>query len=420
MSIAIRFTMNPKKSFFRKEHVYQEKTAACARQLAAELGYQVDVIEGHLIYQFCPEGYLWMRFKDGRLSGDCQTNIAGPGFHAAVIHFLEVFAARMDFELFVEDQTGYYQERDFKALRQNYFYPWFHDLMQNVWERRGDVKAQFVCWPAEYYIPEPRQDLVTTHIRRFSLAEIYGMAHSGLSMAFARDFFVWNEQEKDAYFYRNSALVMMNQECYFMPSSRSREDENVNREIISLLEKALSMDERIPIPKQEYLELCQLSVHPPVNVEKVQDLAAENTIGCRKGLLFRTIGCLRFAVPGHFLYDTGKLGKSERYYDGNQDSGYNYYICAVQCPEEAGFWEDSFKKDSVADVIDFCAGAARGKMAVYKPVEKQGKTVYTVSAQIVYKKQITIISIDYDDPRDKEWAVNLIKKVQIVEEAREK
>ena len=37
---------------------------------------------------------MWMTWKGKQLVGDCQTNIAGPGFHAAVVYFLELFAAR--------------------------------------------------------------------------------------------------------------------------------------------------------------------------------------------------------------------------------------------------------------------------------------------------------------------------------------
>ncbi len=37
-----------------------QHTADFARGLAKELGYHCDVISGYVIYQLCPEGFLWM------------------------------------------------------------------------------------------------------------------------------------------------------------------------------------------------------------------------------------------------------------------------------------------------------------------------------------------------------------------------
>ena len=386
-----------------------------ATELAREQRVSCSEAGEYVIYQFCPEGYLWMGWKDGQIIGDCQTNIAGPGFHAAVVHFLELFAARGELRLLVEDTTGYYEDRDFVKMRRNYFYQWFTELLAGVLEKKGVDGEQLVCWPSDYYLPEEKKDVVTTHIRQFTISEIAGMVQSGLSMAFAKDFFIWNEEEKDACYYRNCALVMMNQECYFMPSDRSREDQMVNQEIIGLLEQALKKDRSIPFPKKEYLELCGLAGKEPVDLEGVTEFARTVQIGCRRGLLFRTIGCMRFAVPGNFLYDAAVRGNSERYYDGQRAGGHDYYICAVNTPEEAAFQEAPFHKDNVREVREFTAGPAKGRIAVYEPEERDGKMIYAVAAQVVYKHQITIISIHYENPEDREWALSLILKVQAAE-----
>lgn len=129
-------------------------------------------------------------------------------------------------------------------------------------------------------------------------------------------FFVWNELEKDAYFYRNSAMVLLHQFCYFMPSVRSKQDEQVNQEIIKLLETALSMDRRLPFPKKEYLEVCSLDGHVPVDLEGVSTFPEEVSIGCRKHLVYRKIGNMSFGIPGNFLYDEANSASMDHYYDG--------------------------------------------------------------------------------------------------------
>ncbi|MGL5436493.1 MAG: hypothetical protein ACRDBO_14010 [Lachnospiraceae bacterium] len=414
MSITISFSMKPKKPLMHGQEWIISRLQKLARDLEKELEYCCDVIQDTMICQFCPEGYLWMGWNGGKLTGDCQTNIAGPGFHAAVIHFLELFASKAELKLHIHDDTGYYEDRDFVKMRREFFYQWFTGVMERVLEKQEEDSEQLVCWPADYYLPEEKEGIVTTHIRPFSRTEISGIVGSGVSMAFAKDFFIWNEEEKDAYYYRNCALVMLNQECYFMPSARSGEDQVINQKIIQYLERALKMNPRIPFPKKEYLELCRLAKHKPADLAQVDDYARELDIGCRKGLLFRTIGCIRFAVPGNFLYDAAMKGHSEHYYDGIRQDAHDYYICAIHTEHQADFQEAPFQKDSVTAVHEFRAGNARGKIAVYQPEDKDGVVSHSIAAQIIYKNQITIISIHYKNSEDYSWAMDLIQKVQTI------
>ncbi len=414
MSIMISFSMKPRKRWLPGRRWNMQRMQTFSQELAKELGYYCNVVGEDVIYEFCPEGFLWLVWKENSIVGDCQTNIAGPGFHAAVIHFLELYASRSGLSLFVQDNTGYYEDRDFLKMRKDHFYDWFTALMTQILKRRDQMERLVVCWPTDYYLPEKKNGMVLTHIRQFPFTEIAAMMSSGLSMTFAKDFFVWNEQEKDAYYYRNCALVLMNQKCYFMPSSRSEQDEAINGNIIELLEKALAMKPDIPFPKTSYLELCGLAAKKPVDVSCVRELAQEIDIGCRKGLLFRTIGRMQFAVPGNFLHDDARGGNAERYYDGQMQGGHDYYICAVNTEYEACFQEHSFKKDNVQETLEFEHRKAKYKVAVYTPGEREGKTVCSVAAQVIYKNQMTVISIYYENPNDQTWAINLIRKVEPV------
>lgn len=415
MSINITFSMSVPKMRFRYRDSDWNSIKSFVSELAEEFHYQCDVIEKYLILQFCPEGFLWMKWEDKELTGNCQTNVAGPGFHGAVVHFLELLAARKNFRLYLNDPTGYYDNRDFKNLRKNYFYRWFEQMLSKVIDQAEEGKEQLVCWPLNYYLPSEQKDTVMTHIRRFSLKELRGIAHSGLSMAFAKDFFVWNEEEKDAYYYRNCALVLLNQECYFMPSKRSPEDEKINQKIIALLERALSKDRRIPFPLDAYLEVCRLAGHCPENTDDITVMPMDYPVGCRKELIYRTIGKMRFALPGHYLYDTTSVRNSEKYYDGLADGWHEFYICAVNTKEKAQFQEQAYNHDNIKQVIDFEAGKASGKIAVYRAKERDGQMVYTVSAQMTYQNQLTIASISYVDEKEESKGIALIKQIQTID-----
>lgn len=445
MSITISFTMEPKMSLTGTKPWDGEQTAGFTKGLAKELGYHCDVISGYVVYQLCPEGFLWMTWKGKQLVGDCQTNIAGPGFHAAVVYFLELFAARGSLKLSVKDPTGFYADRNFERMRREYFYGWFKKLLHAIVSRVGTGEGKLVCWPSDYYLPQEQPGIVTTHIRGFGVRELKGIVQSGLTNAFAKDFFVWCDEEKDAWYFRNCALVLLNQQCYFKPSSRSNEDLLVNREVIRLLEKTLEMDRTVPFPVAEYREVCALDGHEPADLTGVCPMTEEQPVGCRRGLLQRTIGRMRFAVPGSFLYDLQTQGNSERYYDESDGNRRDYYICAVKTEGDAQIRPEPFERETVLRTEEFAAGGAIGKLAVYKPSKRPlpGKPAvtnavlvgeslafrrgepqedtglkesiaYTVAAQIAYRDQLTIVSITSGRAEDEAWAIDLIRKVEIV------
>ena len=411
MSIIISFSLKPKGTWLSGQGWNMEKMQEFSKGLAREQGFYCETAGDFVIYQFCPEGYLWMQWKNHQIQGSSQTNVAGPGFHAAVIYFLELYAVRGNMGLWVEDRTGYYEDRDFVRMRRDYFYQWYSDLMNQTVETAGRSGRQMICWPSDYYLPEEKEGMVVTHIRPFPVWEIEQIVRSGMSMAFAKDFFIWNEEEKDAYYYRNSGLVRMNQECYFMPSDRSQEDRTINEEILRLLEKALEMKPDIPFPKEEYVKLCNLAGKEPMNHNQAPELMKGAEIGCRKGLLFRTIGCMRFAVPGTYLYDNRQQGNGQRYYDGRNQNNHDYYICAVHMSGQADFYEASFEKKNIEQVLEFTKDGVKYKVAVYHPRELKEKMVFSMAAQVICKSQLTIISIHYDSREEQDWALDLVRKV---------
>ncbi len=415
MSIRIRFSLEPKKKIFSGISWNCQSAESMAKKLAKEMGYHCFRVEGFLLVQLCQEGYIWLKWSRKKLQGESQTNIAGPGFHAAAISFLERLAKEERLRLKVEDRTGYYIKRDFLAMRQKYFYLWFSDLMKLVsgWGEDGEY---MFCWPSVYYVPDRQVGKLITHIRSFSFNEIKGMIHSGIGVAFARDFFVWNELEKDACFYRNSAMVLLHQFCYYMPSGRSGQDEKINREIIELLERALSMDRKLPFPKKEYLEVCSLDGHIPVDLEGVTSLPEDVMIGCRKHLVYRKIGNMSFGLPGNFLYDESYNGSMDHYYDGEDYGGHDYYVyAAVFEGRKAEFKNQWFEQGKGPEIMDFDIGKAVARAAFYEPEERDGEILYGMSAQVLYKEQRMNINIISRKQGEKDWALGLIKNIKITE-----
>lgn len=114
-----------------------------------------------------------------------------------------------------------------------------------------------------------------------------------------------------------------------MPSSRCETDKKVNDRIIECLEKALTMDSSLPFPLKEYLEICRLAEHEPVDVSHAEPLSRELFVGCRRHLIYRKLGNMKFCMPGSFMFDENCRNGMDHYYDGVEYGGHDLYIYAV-------------------------------------------------------------------------------------------
>lgn len=416
MSIRIKFVLRPKNRITSFKRWRPKPVEEMVRQMAEEQGYTCEHLSCFLLCKICPEGYIWFRWDKGKLRAESQTNIVGPGFHVTVIEFMEQLAERENLKLKAEDRTGYFWRRDFLAMRRQYFYQWFTDLMNTVSEWSEDQEYTF-CWPARLYYPDRQKGKLITHIRSFSFTEIRSVVNSGLSMAFAKDFFIWNEIEKDALYYRNYGLVLLNQNCNFMPSSRSESDRTVNKEIIEALETAFSMDSRLPFPKKEYLEVCRLAEHEPLDVSQAEPLPGDAEVGCRKHLVYRSLGNMSFALPGHYLFEENSESSMDHYYDGLDYGGHDFYIYAVVLGigGQASFKDAWFEQGTPEQDYFFEAEGGKGRVAIYAPETKDGEVLYKMSAQVLYEEQRTNVNITCRKPGEMEWALELVKKIKVSE-----
>lgn len=415
MSIRLKFSLVPGRRIFSGIKWNSQAAELMVKNLAEEMEYSCFQQKRLLVVQMCAEGYLWFQWEKGRYLGESQTNLAGPGFHRAVIEFLEKLADREKLSVRVEDRTGYFLKRDFLAMRQEYFYQWFSDLMELIshWDEGGEP---YFCWPGAIYVPECQEGRLITHNRSYSFQEIRNIIHSGMSGAFAKDFFIWNEVEKDARFYRNSALVLLQQFCYFMPSERSAQDSRINKTIIRDLETALSMDRTLPFPQKEYLEVCALDKHNPADLRDTASMGKDFFAGCHKNMVFHKIESMSFAVPGNYLFDPKGKDFMDLYYDGQEYGGHEYYVYLATFENRpAEFKSLWFEQGTRKELLDIDLGEVKVRTAFYEPEKENEKPLYKMSAQALYKAQRLNILLTSRTPIDRDWALKLVKTIKITE-----
>ncbi|WNY25505.1 hypothetical protein [Methanolapillus millepedarum] len=360
---------------------------------------------------FCKAGDIVFWYEDGILRGDCQTNAAGPGFHAAAVDFLDVFMVKSKLDVLVDDETDYYSHRDFEKMRREHFYNWLDNLVQAVYEQfqGAEVGNVFICWGPEQYEPIDIPNTVVTPVGRFSMKNLLIRAKE--IDTFAGDFFIWNSREKDARFYRNSALSMLWEDCFFMPSRRSPPDKKVNQDILWHLEKAMKMDSSLPFPVAEYLEICNLAGSKPKSVANLAAYESEFPVGYRKSDVHWRLGNLLLPFPGYFLYSKDRDGRDHVYHDNLEKNWYTYRMTALFGPEPQLDFDDDLFEGSAEPPETFpvkdgiCRASYSGK------VKENGEEYCQIVAEILSGNQVTLITVYFDEPENRVHVMDRLKGV---------
>ena len=226
--------------------------------------------------------------------GECTSSLAGAGFHAAAVRFVEELTRETEMEIILSDETGYGDDHDFDRMREEHFL-WLAEesgfCMPGAEEQWPEAVSFGLCWDLDQYTPEEVPGTVFTPFGRFSIQKIVGWVEQEELSPFAKEFFIWNEPGRDAGYYRNTALSLMWEECYFMPGSRSGRDRRINDRIIDDLERSLLLDRSLPFPAEEYITLCRLNE--------------------RSRSLWRTCRCMKRIIPS--VTDGERAGEDRQY-----------------------------------------------------------------------------------------------------------
>lgn len=416
MSIHISFTLKPRKRLFKTTVLDFDAVVAELKNLGKDEQIRIEEKSHDIKVTLCAQGFFWITYKmeKNELTGDIQTNVAGPGFHAASIDFLEKLSAKLRLKLKVEDDTGYVKHKDFERMRREHFYPWLNHIM-------GLLCGQFnktdfkICWDEDSYSPTVIPGTVITPIRRFTLEEVRQFMELGADL-FAKEFFVWNEKKRDALFYRNSAIAEMNIRCHFMPSDRSIWDGIENAVCIDLLEKALSYDSKLPFPKSEYLLLCKLQDQTPMDLNGVPELRHDCEIGYRRQEVLHQVGFFTYSVYGCCLEKYDREKNSKLYYDDAVGHWHNIRIASFQFNDKkAEFSKDMFSSPNIEEIQDFRVSEGICKLAVYKPVPMEKSPegyYYEMSAQMILENQLLLVTQTYCRKEEKEKILDWFRRIE--------
>jgi len=103
-----------------------ESMIEATKNLAEAQNYRLYIQKDSLRLALCPlGGDLYVNWSKGSgrqyvVEGDCCSTPAGPGLHQAAVEALDALGIQ---NLVDEDETGYYDHRDFARLCREHFYP---------------------------------------------------------------------------------------------------------------------------------------------------------------------------------------------------------------------------------------------------------------------------------------------------------
>ena len=272
-------------------------------------------------------------------------------------------------------------------MRSEHFYRWLNAIVELCRERmKENCSMSAICWDCNKYMPRGIEGTVVSPFGRICPEYLVERIKDEGIERLASEFFMWNNEERDALFYRNTALSALWEDCYFMPSARSEEDMEINSFIIENLEKAAAMDTSLAFPKEDYLLLCRLVEKEPVDVSALPDFISEFPIGYRKDKVTYTLGNLKFGLPGNYLYF--EEDDSRGYYDGEDENWHVVRMLAYSMPDdEADYLEDD---ENVLIEEKFFEN---GKCRLYDLGGEEDSDEYVCQCQIITEHQFTLFTL---------------------------
>lgn len=416
MSIGFTFTGKVKKP---------EILIKTAQKLAEERYYGFYPRENGLIISLCPlDGCLYISWKkqsgifgQWTVEGECVSTPAGPGLHQAAVELLDGLGIQT---LNVEDETEYFQHRDFARMLREHFYPWLKTMVDVLTGQFGAEHSNVcMCWDLNSYLPEDVPGTVITPVGRFSAGWMRETVENQGVEALAERFFLWyHPGRRDALYNRQIALNLLWEQCYFAPSSRSGEDASINETICKNLEMAAMLDRELPLPRRAYREICKLARREPA-LPDGPELEQEFEPGYRKGLVTCSIGALRLTLPGSYRYER------EQWEDGKgcdkwcDETGLSpiWRVNGYRMGQGEATFTPVLKDDNDLTEHEIKGGAIRYG---WQEMDDGERACFLVRAEVITGPSLFVITVTHLEPEDRPNIVELMEKISVQTQGVEK
>ena len=228
----------------------KEQFTAFLKELCEKQKLKIEDYDTLVTIEVCPGGVIECSYEGLFVSLATTSEVVGPGYHAFVCRFFDDVIAESGIAFEVSDPTKYYEKRNFETLKYQYFYEWLKNIADYIKKHVNEDLS--ICWPEHEYKPMIKKEMVITpmgyiHKHVFSSYEIEELAQR---------FFIWNDLERNAAYYRNCAIALLWKDCFFEYSSMNEKTDKSANMILDYIEAAYDKDDTIALPFDQYDLLC--------------------------------------------------------------------------------------------------------------------------------------------------------------------
>lgn len=228
--------------------LYEVLAALCHREgvQIEDRGHQVEVLA-------CPQGKIIVTEDDNNLILSANTRHAGAGFHAFVVDLFKDLQEEVPFgEYELIDDLEYANDEDFHRL--HHVYENELNYVKNLILTDPDFRKKNYLYDETFFLPIEDERKIMTSTGYMDKDEFRAKELDDLMDSF----YVWNDWDRDARFYKNAALTLLAKEGRGVYSKMNDETEKIANEIADYIEIAYEKDHELALPVDEYRELVKL------------------------------------------------------------------------------------------------------------------------------------------------------------------
>ncbi|MCL2589189.1 MAG: hypothetical protein FWD84_07260, partial [Oscillospiraceae bacterium] len=227
------------------------------------------------------------------------------------------------------------------------------------------------------------------------------------------EFFIWWHQARDALFLKQAARSMIVQYINWLPPETDEERETLTA-TLACLEQAYALDPNLAFPAAEWVELAQLSGDTAL-AETLQSRfgdVGEATLGYRRGIVSSNVNGWRFSHSGKMHADRDPDGALV-YWD---DKGtIRLSTATVEFNGEVSNKSEALLNSAMGNEAGYAPmGLRNAEVAAqirHTQTEEDGQLLWYTSLLAALEGELLILSLFYEDQRDRDWAVRICASV---------
>ncbi len=354
--------------------------------------------------------------ETGTLTCWAKTSTAGPGYHAFLTELLEQLAQKLGFQWDGNDaandandnsgdDTGYIKHKDYAKLQLEMLTD-LRSLASGLAEKKEN-DGTHLSLPVGFHVAG---DFFAVSPLGFWEKEWFQQTaetEPGKLHEQGDQFFPWWQQGMESEFWFKMGSVMMWTEIAFRPPEDLDEAAQYQMALLCF-QKSKSMDPERSLPEKEIRELAALEENEDHDKEPAPD-----GIGFLRGNMVRSLtDHWTITVPGYFYDEITEDDGAQVYRFGNKS------VCGSSVrvqPKENGTAQPNELIGSppeMGEIVHMETGFLKGWAQVLEPKDGNGETnengysdLWILKGKTAADNNLCTITITFDNPEDKEWAV---------------